>query len=139
MNLSEKSVDKTLNFSLLNLCVWLFSRQRRKFPRMSLFHTSTLGVTLHYKQTHPEGAWCSYTSGLEPIMLHLGLDWAEKIYRTGGSLNRGWRFICFHFGKHFTLEIIVVEFIVKHGLKFRLGDVKQDSNCCEDFLAVWGL
>ena len=41
--------------------VGLFSRQRRKFPRMSLFHISTLRVTLHYKQTqhyrlHQEGA-----------------------------------------------------------------------------------
>ena len=35
-----------------SLCV-AFSRQRRKFPRMSLCHTSTLGVTLHYKQMHP--------------------------------------------------------------------------------------
>ena len=53
MNLSEKSADRTLNSSLLNLCVLLFSRQRRKFPRTSLFHTSTLEVTQHYKLMHP--------------------------------------------------------------------------------------
>ena len=73
MNLSEKSVYKTLNFSLLNLCMWLFSRQRRKFPRMSLFHTSTLGVTLHYKQMHPRrGLVQLYFRTRNPSCLHLG-------------------------------------------------------------------
>ena len=52
-DLSEKSAGRTLNSSLQNLCVLLFSRQRRKFPRMSLFHTSTLGVTQHCKLMHP--------------------------------------------------------------------------------------
>ena len=33
-------------FQLTKSVCGLFSRQRRKFPRMSLFHTSTLGVTL---------------------------------------------------------------------------------------------
>ena len=50
-----------------------FPRQRRKFPRMSLFHISTLGVTLRYKQMHPRrGLVQLYFRTRNQSCLHLG-------------------------------------------------------------------
>ena len=111
VNPSEKSADKTLNSSLLNLCVWLFSRQRRKFPGMPLFHTSILrsGTTL---QTDASKKWLGafILQDSKPVMFTLrALTGAEKNHQNleRECLATIWGMEKFHYflyGKHFTLE-----------------------------------
>ena len=111
MNLSEKSADKTLNSSLLNLCVWLFSRQRRKFPRnVTLPYFNPRSDTTLQTNASKKGLGAVILQDSKPVMFaSRALTGIEKNYQNleRECLATIWGMEKFHYflyGKHFTLE-----------------------------------
>ena len=111
MNLSEKSVDKTLNSSLLSLCVGAFLKTKEEISKhVTLPYFNPQSDTTLQTDASKKGLGAVILQDSKPVMFaSRALTGAEKNYQNleRECLATIWGMEKFHYflyGKHFTLE-----------------------------------